>query len=173
MRTLSLSLLTFGFAIILLGGTANHALADKPKRIGQYHHWSAFTYQENGGKVCFMAASPKSAKGNYSKRGDIFALITHRTANDSKNVVSYMAGYPYKDESKVTITIDGQSHKLFTKGNTAWAPDGELDKKLTELIKKGNRMVVKGQSSRGTLTTDTFSLRGSTAAYNAITKACQ
>ena len=39
-------------------------------------------------------------------------------------------------------------------------------------MKKGNRMVVKGTSSRGTLTTDTFSLKGFTKAYGAIGKAC-
>jgi hypothetical protein len=33
-------------------------------------------------------------------------------------------------------------------------------------------MIVKGTSSRGTLTTDTYSLSGFTAAFNAISKAC-
>ena len=33
-------------------------------------------------------------------------------------------------------------------------------------------MVVKGTSSRGTVTTDTYSLRGFTAAYDAISGAC-
>jgi hypothetical protein len=34
-------------------------------------------------------------------------------------------------------------------------------------------MVIKGTSSRGTLTTDTYSLAGFTAAYNAIEQACK
>ncbi len=33
-------------------------------------------------------------------------------------------------------------------------------------------MIVAGISSRGTLTTDTYSLNGFTAAYDAITRAC-
>ena len=40
-------------------------------------------------------------------------------------------------------------------------------------MKGGKAMVVKGTSSRGTLTTDTYSLAGFTAAYAAIGKACK
>ena len=39
-------------------------------------------------------------------------------------------------------------------------------------MKGGLAMIVAGISSRGTLTTDTYSLNGFTAAYDAITKAC-
>jgi len=40
-------------------------------------------------------------------------------------------------------------------------------------MRAGLTMVVKGTSSRGTLTTDTYSLRGFTAAYDAMQKACE
>ncbi|MGB1026239.1 MAG: invasion associated locus B family protein, partial [Rhodospirillaceae bacterium] len=39
-------------------------------------------------------------------------------------------------------------------------------------MKRGRDMIVKGTSSRGTVTTDTYSLSGVTAAMNAIDKAC-
>ncbi len=39
-------------------------------------------------------------------------------------------------------------------------------------MKAGSNLVVKASSSRGTDTTDTYSLSGFTAAYNAISKAC-
>jgi hypothetical protein len=38
---------------------------------------------------------------------------------------------------------------------------------------KGAAMVVVGTSERGTKTTDTYSLKGFTAAYGAISKACK
>ena len=37
---------------------------------------------------------------------------------------------------------------------------------------KGRQLIVTGYSSRGTKTTDTYSLAGFTAAYKAIGKAC-
>jgi hypothetical protein len=39
-------------------------------------------------------------------------------------------------------------------------------------LKKGSKLVVHGTSSRGTKTTDTYSLSGVTAAMDAIDKAC-
>ena len=38
---------------------------------------------------------------------------------------------------------------------------------------RGARLVVKGTSSRGTKTTDTYSLKGFSAAFKAIGKACK
>jgi hypothetical protein len=54
----------------------------------------------------------------------------------------------------------------------AWAPDTAQDNAITEAIKTGSSMVVKGTSSRGTVTTDTFSLSGSSKAYEAISTEC-
>ncbi len=146
--------------------------AADPKRIGTYGKWSAFTFVENGSKVCYMASQPTKAEGNYTRRGDIFALITHRPADGTRNVFSYIAGYPYKAASDVTVQIGSKKFVLFTQGETAWAPDSETDNAIAEAIREGSAMIVKGTSKRGTLTTDTFSLSGSSKAYDAITQAC-
>ena len=39
-------------------------------------------------------------------------------------------------------------------------------------MKNGNKLKITGYSSRGTKTTDTYSLMGFTAAYNHISKSC-
>ena len=56
--------------------------------------------------------------------------------------------------------------------DSAWASTSEGDQKLIKAMKAGSTMVVVGYSSRDTKTTDTYSLSGFTAAYNAISKAC-
>lgn len=164
------SYIAFLFIFCVFG--TNIALADDPKPLGKFGAWQAFTFMEDGQRVCYMAATPTDMKGKYSVRGDVFALITHRPGEGTKNVFSYITGYTYKAGSDTTVKIDGDSFLLFTQDDTAWAPDAETDNKLADYIRKGSKMVVTGTSSRGTLTTDTFSLRGSTAAHNAITKAC-
>lgn len=153
---------------------SNFALASDPKPIGKgkYGDWNAFVFQEDGEKVCYMATQPTSAKGNYKRRGDIFALITHRPGEGTENVFSYITGYTYKSGSTTSVKIGDNEFKLFTEKDTAWAPDAQTDNAIAEAVKKGNKMIVKGTSSRGTLTTDTISLRGSTAAYQAISKEC-
>ena len=87
--------------------------------------------------------------------------------------VSIQAGYTYKKGSNVNITIDGKkSFKLFTSNGYAWTYESADDRTLVAAMRAGNSMVIKGTSSRGTLTTDTYSLSGFTAAYKAINKAC-
>jgi hypothetical protein len=150
------------------------AEAAEPKLIGTYGDWAAYTFQENGNKVCYMATKPAKAEGNYTRRGDVFALVTHRPAENSKDVFSYITGYTYKTNSDVSLVVDGNKrYTLFTHKDMAWANTTEDDRAIAQSLRKGSRFVVKGTSSRGTLTTDTFSLKGSSAAHDAINKACK
>ena len=150
-------------------GTSLSANANEISRNGK---WAAYVHEDGSDKVCYMASEPEKKAGNYSQRGDVFAFITHRPSKNSKNVFSYIAGYTYKTDSEVTVTIDSQTFTLFPHGNMAWTPDEATDAKITGAIRKGNKMVVKGYSSRGTLTTDTFSLRGTGASYKDISEQC-
>lgn len=163
----------FFAALLLLSFTPAAAHASDPVNIGTFGKWEAFEFEEpGGGKVCYMMAKPDKDEGDYSKRGEIVALITHRPAEGTKNVFSYMAGYSYKKGADVNLSVDGKKFTLFTQNDMAWAADAAADTALANAIQKGTTMVVKGVSGRGTKTTDTFSLKGSTKAYEAITKAC-
>tara|TARA_B100001989_G_C24492731_1_gene440493 strand:+ start:442 stop:963 length:522 start_codon:yes stop_codon:yes gene_type:complete len=168
-RNLILSALT---GLVLLVASSSSAYAAEPREIGVFHDWTAYVLSERGQKVCYMVSVPIKAQGKYTKRDDIFALITHRPAQSTKDVFSYITGYTYKPGSDASVTIDGKKYTLFTQGDTAWTPDAEADATLAVAIQKGSNMIVKGTSKRGTLTTDTFSLKGSGDAYKAISKEC-
>ncbi len=172
MRYQQLRRLFFTTTMVFLCSIANSVQSSEPELLGQHGDWTAYTFMENNGKVCYMVSQPKKDEGNYTKRGDIFALITHRPAEGSKNVFSYIAGYTYKTGSEVTVKINDQSFKLFTQDDSAWASDQSTDNQLAEAIKRGSTLVVQGTSSRGTLTTDTFGLKGSSAAHKAISETC-
>lgn len=161
-----------GFVFFIALAGAARAQAAEPKLIGEYGAWSAYTLVEGGQKSCYMVSKPASAKGDYTSRGDVYALVTHRPAKNTKDVFTYITGYTYKSKSEASISVDGKRFELFTQDDTAWTPDAVSDSALALAIRKGSKMVVKGTSSRGTLTTDTFSLKGSGDAYEAISKAC-
>jgi invasion protein IalB len=148
------------------------AQAQGIKRVGSFGDWSAFQFSEDGSPACYMSSEPTKASGDYTKRGEIFAIVTHRPAEKRIGEVSIIAGYAYKKGSMVAVAIGNQKFELFTQEDGAWALDAPSDKKLIQAMKKGNRMVVKGTSTRGTVTTDTYSLKGFTKAYRAIGKAC-
>ncbi len=165
-------LFTMVTGFMTLSALAAPAQASDPKLISTYGDWAAYTFEENGNKVCYMASKPTKAEGNYKVRGDIFVLVTHRPAEKSKNVFSYIAGYTYKTNEEVTVMIDGKRFTLFAHKDMAWTSTAETDTALSEALRKGSKMVVEGVSSRGTKTKDTFSLRGSGGAHDAINKAC-
>jgi len=145
-----------------------------PSEIGEYGDWTAYTYKEGKNLVCYMASTPKKDEGNYKKRGDIYAVVTHRPGEKSFNVVNFVAGYTHKAGSNVVVKIGTTTFKnLFTNGENAWAPDSATDKKLIEEMKRGQRMIVEGVSARGTKTKDTYSLSGFTGAYRAISAKCR
>ncbi len=141
--------------------------------LGVFSDWEAYTERDDGKLVCFMGSEPTKMTGNYKVRGKSFVLVTHRPKDKSKNVVSIQAGYTYKDRSEAVINIDGDITTLFVSDRHAYAIDAKADNTLVKSMIKNTSMTVKGTSSRGTLTTDTYSLKGFTAAYKAISAACR
>jgi hypothetical protein len=163
--------------LLSLAVQADPAQPTAPKSLGKYGNWQAYETIENGNKVCFMLSVPKKSDGKYAKRGDVYAVITHRPALKSKDVISIHMGYGFTQGEEVNVTIKSKTgtkkYDLFTEGETAWCIDDKTDQDLTSHITgKGAEMIVEGQSSRGTNTKDTFSLSGSLKAYKAICKAC-
>ena len=165
----ALGLMTVLF--VLLTGAVAYA-ADSSRLLGNFGSWEAWELENADGKVCYMMSKAGKHSGAYKTRGSIYALVTHRPAEGSKNVFSYMAGYEYQAKSEATLKIGDNKFPLFTQGETAWAPDADTDNAIAVALRKGSSMVVTGTSSRGTVTTDTFSLKGSGDAHEAINKAC-
>ncbi|MBX2832355.1 MAG: invasion associated locus B family protein [Rhodospirillales bacterium] len=163
---------TFVCLIAISAPVSKAQAQNAPKLIDVYGKWEAYTYSEEGQKVCYMGSQPTSAKGDYTQRGKIYVMVTHRPALKLVNEVSFITGYTYKDKSTVDLRIDSKKFSLFTHADSAWAVDAETDRKLVGAMKSGSKMVLVGYSSRGTKTTDTYSLSGFTAAYKAISKAC-
>lgn len=159
-------------AVLAFGMTAGSAEAQDIRRLGAFQDWRAYVFQEDGSKVCYMASEPKEEEGDYTQRGDVHAMVTHRAAQGTENVVSFIIGYPFKEDSRVSVDIDGKTFTLFTHKDTAWAPDAQTDSALVQSMRAGRQMIVKGTSTRGTETTDTYSLLGFTAAHKAINDTC-
>ncbi|MGN0919812.1 MAG: invasion associated locus B family protein [Alphaproteobacteria bacterium] len=143
------------------------------ENLGTFGDWTAYTYHDEMGRICYMASQPTKSTGKYSKRDDVFLMITHRPGEKAFNVVNTVAGYTYKKGSKPTLTIDKKKAiSLVSHEDTAWAKDAQTDRQLVEQMKAGSTGVLRGTSRRGTATTDTFSLKGFSKAYQQINEAC-
>jgi invasion protein IalB len=147
------------------------------KFVGRYQDWILQTHGSGKSRVCYLLSQPKKSEptkinGKTINRGDVYMLITReKSGKNFKDVVSFVAGYPYKKDSDASCAIDKKAnYKLFTNNDRAWAPDDATDKNLLLSMRRGNQMTIKGMSSRGTVTTDTISLKGLTAGYKALVK---
>ena len=105
------------------------------------------------------------------QRGDIRLYVAYRPG--AAGEVSFSGGYPFASGSTVDLAVGGQTFKLFTEGENAWTGSPDEDAKLISALRGGSEAVVKGRSTRGTRTTDTFSLSGITAMTNAARDTCR
>ena len=173
------AILSLGLSVLLAAGTA-FANTD-PRALGAFGDWSAHSFDDATGKVCFMTSEPTKSEASVKgvNRGKIALFITHWAGDKTKNVISVSMGYPLKEGTPVTVTVDGKTYALATnlsnkseEAEMAWAPDQATDDALASAIQKGSRLTVKGTSRRGTITTDTYSLKGTGDAYKAISGDC-
>ena len=160
--------------VIVTGFVAPTAFAE-PVEMLVSKDWGAYRYDNNDSRICFVSSVPTKSKGKYNpkNRGDIRVFVSHGPGKAERDVVQVIAGYRYKPQSDVSLTIDGRAFKLFTIEDRAYAESEEDDRRIIVLMRRGSRMTIVGTSSRGTKTTDTYSLSGFTKTKAVIDKTCR
>ena len=140
-----------------------------------FKDWTVYRGDTDAGRLCYMSTEPKKLRGDYDRnnRGETRIFVTHGPGKADRNVISVLAGYKYKKQSDVTFNIDGKETTLFTMDNRAWAVGPEDDSTLVTRMKRGNKLVVTGISSRGNKTIDEYSLSGFTKAKAFMDKLCK
>ena len=121
---------------------------------------------------CYIGSLPiKSDLPDTKKRGENYILV-YKIIGSDENIVQVEAGYQYNLDEDIVVTIDNTSFKFFStedSSETAWTNN---DEKVVYAMKKGLVLVLSGQSSRGTITNDTYTLKGFTSAINKLNKDC-
>ena len=79
------------------------------------------------------------------------------------------AGFAYPANADVSVQVDRTELAFFTAGRSAFATEG---KQAIDAFERGATAVARSPGPRGARVQDTFSLRGFTASYEAINKAC-
>ena len=91
---------------------------------------------------------------------------------NSDFIIQIEAGYNYKLDQNIKVKIDNAEYKFYTTKDvldTAWTND---DAKVIFAMKKGLELIITGESGRGTVTNDTYTLKGFTRAFNQLTEDC-
>lgn len=163
-------------AFVAVSAPDQGAAQQTANRVEAYRDWSVFT-ADDGGPVCWVVTQPQSSQATRNgqrvrvNRGDIYLMVAMRPQQGVTNEVSVVSGYPYRENSTVRTEIGSDRYEMFTRGENAWLRPGQ-DDGMIEAMKKGAVATVTGISSRGTTTTDRFSLLGFTDALNAARSRC-
>jgi invasion protein IalB len=146
--------------------------------LGQYGDWGAYTASPGGQKICFALSKPTSSRDNPPNRRTaanvVYLFVSTRPAEKVKDEVSILVtGYALKAGSEATSTVGNANFAMYTQNEGAWVKNAAEEGRLVEAMRKGADMVVKATTSRGTQTTDTFSLKGATQALDRAAQECK
>lgn len=143
--------------------------------LGQFGDWGAYTASPGGKKVCFALGKPNSSSTNPPNRprDPAYLFVSTRPAEKVKEEVSVIIGYPFKAGSEAAVQIGSTNFALYTQNDGAWIKNAAEEARMVETMRKGADAVVKGESGRGTKTTDTFSLKGLEQALTRVAQECK
>ena len=169
---LAAHLTAIAIVTLAVGLQTSPALAKPSELIKRFSDWAAYRHTSGNERYCFILAAPDSKKPTNVKRGPIVVHITAWPKHGIRAQLSVKIGYRFKAGVPVGVAIGNQRFSLFTKNDRAFVDSPTDELKLIEAMKKGNRMVVTGQSERGTVTTDVYSLIGFSQALKMMTSSC-
>lgn len=165
-----------GVSLALLLANSAVAQEESDNRVSANTDWSVFV--ESDPSECWAVSAPKETintrDGNAVdvRRGDIRLIVFYRPSENVSGQVMFTGGYPFANESTVSMQIGDTTFQMFTQGETAWPATAEDDAKFVAAMKRGANAIVTGRSGRGTQTQDTFSLLGFTAAVDESANRC-
>ena len=163
------AIVTALFAVAVCPGAAQAqprpAKPDGPKSIGTFQDWEAATHTEGGQPVCYAFTRPKPA-GIVPGRGEVNLTVTQRPA--MRDAVSISAGFAYATNAEVKVAAGATNLDFYTAQRSAFARSGAA---AVAAFGRAPQAIAKSPGPRGEVA-DIFSLKGFSAAYAAINKAC-
>jgi hypothetical protein len=140
---------------------------DAPKLIGKFDDWIAATHPESGVPVCYAFTRAQTSIPALAGRGRVVLTVTQRPSG--RDAVAMEAGFSFAADATVTVQADQTGSDFYTHQRAAFARDGHA---AVVAFKASGRAIARSPGPHDATVTDTFSLKGFTAAYEAISKAC-
>ena len=161
-------------AALVAGPLAAQQTTDN--RVGANTDWSVF--QESDPTECFAVSAPTAQENTRDgqrvevSRGETLLFVFFRPSEGVNGQVTFTGGYPFAANSTVTLDVGGTQFQLFTEGEWAWPASPEEDARIVAALRGGSEATLTGQSGRGTVTRDTFSLLGFSAMVDEAQSRC-
>jgi invasion protein IalB len=146
-----------------------------PTLLGQYGDWGAYWAPSGTNKVCFVLAKPATSQTTPPNRprNPIYFFVASRPAENVRNEVSVMIGYPFKSGADATVEVGTAKFAMNTQSDGAWIKNVAEEARLIEIMRKGSDLTVTGTSSKGTQSVDHYSLKGLGQALDRTSQECK
>jgi hypothetical protein len=157
------------------GSATAAASGAQPSLLGQYGDWGAYTANPGGRKVCFALAKPTKASTEPPNRprDPAYMFISTRPTEKVANEVSVVVGYGLKSNNDAVVDVGGTKFSMYTQNDGAWIKNAAEEPRLVDALRKGADVVVRGESAKGTKTTDVYSLKGLAQALDRVSQECK
>ena len=143
------------------------AASAAPKELATYDDWIAATHGDGAEMVCYALTRAKTSTPTLPGRGQVVLTVSERPT--VRDTVAIEAGFDYPKDAAVTVQVDQTGLDFYTRGSDAYARDARA---ATAAFQRGERAIARSPGPHKEQVTDTFSLKGFSAAYAAVVKAC-
>ena len=138
--------------------------------LGKFEDWVALGDKEAGEPVCYAFSTAQGSNPEQKNRGRVVLTVAQRPG--LRDVVVFEAGFNFAADANVTVVADQTPLQFYThqsRQRSAFARDGHA---AVTAFQAAGRAIAHSLGPRGVKVADSFSLKGFSAAYAAISKAC-
>jgi len=168
-------------ALALVSAAPAMAQTQTATLLGVFQNWSAYSAGTGSDMTCYALSQPRAVQPRGANRGAIYLMVSDWPSRKVKAEPQIVLGYPAKPDSPASLAVGSAKFSFFARPNgpganpnaSAWLQALDDNARLIDTMSKGVSAVATGISTRGTRTTDTYSLAGFTDAINKIHETCK
>jgi len=157
------------YSILVL--SSHHNIYANVANIGSNYDWHVYKTADG---TKYMISYPKKEDGNFKKRARPYIMVA--SYQDQVVEVTIYSGYHYKQKSKVDVSIkvgnggteSTKKFHMYVNKDMAWNEASKSDLDMIDAMRSGNSVTVYGISTKGTFSSDTYSLHGFDKSYKLI-----
>jgi hypothetical protein len=164
------------FALVGLS-LAVPASAEPANLLGVFGNWSAYSSGTGASLTCYALSKPRASRPATAKRSAIYLMISDWPARKVKAEPQVVYGYQAKEGAAAALGVGPDKFSFFIRNSgkegSAWLQQLNDNPRLITAMQGGVSAVASGVSSKGTKTSDTYSLSGFNDALAKIHAVCQ
>jgi len=166
----------FGMALGLSLGAALPAAAEPANLLGVFGNWSAYTTGTGSSLTCYALSKPRASRPATAKRSAIYLMVSDWPSRKVKAEPQIIYGYQAKEGAAAALGVGSDKFTFFIRNNgkegSAWLQQLSENPRLVTAMQDGVSAVASGTSTKGTKTSDTYSLAGFNDAMAKVHAAC-